>query len=610
MGSAIDIPSPPLPPPLPEGDPADAETAARRWAFAANVIEAQQDYSSGAAVSGIGESGSTWASPAAGAYVNAVAPIARETGLAYDALTVAARGVTAYADRLTQLRHRHDALHAEHTYLTREVDMLSDDVARMTLNPGHTAATVLATAHLRAIALARQIDAYTQRRSLFRRDIAANETDLSTALHRVTGLRQTSNAIRGGTLADSAVDLRSALDAVHRGAVPSDIDALTSTARGQWWSELTAAEQEAVTREIPEHLAHAGGLPSSARNAANRVLLDRDIAAVDAKVVQRSTRAPLRGLTDRDRNVREIRAAVDRAERESGGEPVTLYDYDPDAFGDDGRAVIGIGDMDRASNVSFSVPGLGTTARTASDGVGNTLALHKEAKASGGTVATVAWIGYDAPSGMSGLLDVAGEEKAAAGGDALAADLRDFAVARDVVSGGGAPGPSLHVIGHSYGSTTVGFAGADGRLAGIVDTVTLLGSPGAGPIARAEDFGIGASNVFVAADDMDPVAHLGAVPGIPYSGVTLGNDPLTTGFGAQRFGAEGASDSLYIDAHTGYFEPGSESLRNLAAIVSGHGDDITHDSRRGILDCLDRTELLHLREGLPGLLRRLPLGGS
>lgn len=41
--------------------------------------------------------------------------------------------------------------------------------------------------------------------------------------------------------------------------------------------------------------------------------------------------------------------------------PAQLYIYDPAAYDGDGRAAIGIGNLDTADQVAFMVPGLGTT---------------------------------------------------------------------------------------------------------------------------------------------------------------------------------------------------------------------------------------------------------
>lgn len=45
--------------------------------------------------------------------------------------------------------------------------------------------------------------------------------------------------------------------------------------------------------------------------------------------------------------------------------------------------------------------------------------------------------------------------------------------------------------------------------------------------------------------------------------------------------------SVGIGSHTSYYQRGTESLENLGRIVSGHGDEITHENRRSTNDVID-----------------------
>ncbi|MDY6809763.1 MAG: hypothetical protein SW127_12200, partial [Actinomycetota bacterium] len=118
-----------------------------------------------------------------------------------------------------------------------------------------------------------------------------------------------------------------------------------------------------------------------------------------------------------------------------------------------------------------------------------------------------------------------------------------------------------------------------------LDTVTLLGSPGASGVTTADEFGIGATNVYVGAASDDAVAHLGgATANTGISG--LGIDPATTAFGAERFRAEGGDVAPILGNHSSYFQIGSESLENLGRIVAGRGGDITHENRRSTADVI------------------------
>jgi hypothetical protein len=66
------------------------------------------------------------------------------------------------------------------------------------------------------------------------------------------------------------------------------------------------------------------------------------------------------------------------------------------------------------------------------------------------------------------------------------------------------------------------------------------------------------------------------VPHLEVGGLGHGADPVSKGFGARLLSADGAK------GHAGYFEPGTESLRNFAEIGIGayravrcaHDDDV------------------------------------
>src|SRR5690606_3169228 len=152
--------------------------------------------------------------------------------------------------------------------------------------------------------------------------------------------------------------------------------------------------------------------------------------------------------------------------------------------------------------------------------------------------ATVLWLGYDPPSGDAMWSQYASPEPAGEGGRLLLADLAAFNAVRTT----GPSGPSVnHLIGHGYGTTAIGFAGADGGLAGQVADVTLVGSPGVGPVTDASRFGLGADRVFVLTASSDRLTWRGAHTPVAIAGPdvrVLGTDPATGEFGAVRVAAE------------------------------------------------------------------------
>ena len=342
-----------------------------------------------------------------------------------------------------------------------------------------------------------------------------------------------------------------------------------------WWRSLSPAERAALLVAAPGVLGNRDGLPVRVRHRANEVRLERDLAGL------RSLRE--RGdLTDREkqvlRNAEAAAAARDEAEQTRDpqtGEPVPvrLLLYDPTAFGGDGAVALGVGDPDIADDISVLVPGLGTDGADIPGLTAHATSVYEAARDAdpGASHASIAWIGYDAPDNIpvrDGLAaDAAGvvrEDLAERGGAALAQAVDGLRASRE-----GEPA-DVTVIGHSYGSTTAGHAAHDQGLA--ADDLVFVGSPGVGGgVDDTADLGMSSQHVWAAANSHDVVPHLAGRGSIDLGllgGIGLGNDPAEDDFGAIRFQAESGSGSE-TGAHSGYFEDGSESLDNLAHIVTG-----------------------------------------
>jgi uncharacterized protein YukE len=323
-----------------------------------------------------------------------------------------------------------------------------------------------------------------------------------------------------------------------------------------WWQVLTSDEQQRLVLRRTAVLGGSDGVPLRVRAAANELRLVRDVDRLTRRR-PRAGRPPwLLG---------SCLAVVDalayaRAQRDPvTGRPMTasLLVYRPAAFGGQGRVAVAVGDVDRADNVAVLVPGLGST-------VGATLrdltaaAARVTGRARAGwpaeSTATIAWTAYDAPN----LLQVVGDGAAVAGARLLTADLRGLRAADQ---------RSVHVtvVGHSYGSTTIGTALRAHRAG--VDDVVLLGSPGAN-VERASQLRVPEGNVWVAAASRDPVSYLDR----------FGADPAHERFGATRFRAEDPARNpvmLGLGDHSRYFTPGSESLDNLVRVVVRETDRVS-----------------------------------
>ncbi|MFD9033592.1 alpha/beta hydrolase [Streptomyces sp. NPDC059567] len=217
-----------------------------------------------------------------------------------------------------------------------------------------------------------------------------------------------------------------------------------------------------------------------------------------------------------------------------------------------GRTAEVLGDLERARRVSVIVPGVDTnlltfqkTSRryTAPAGMAQSLYAAQRRAAPESRTAVIAWADYTAPVGVG--IDAAMGRLASAG----ALRLVDMTAAL--------PGASrVSLFCHSYGSVLCGVAAA--RLPSRVTDVAVAGSPGM-RVERAAELSTRA-RVWAMRDADDWIQD---VPHLAVGGVGHGADPVEPEFGARLLSAAGAS------GHTGYFEPGTESLRNFAAIGVG-----------------------------------------
>lgn len=360
----------------------------------------------------------------------------------------------------------------------------------------------------------------------------------------------------------------------------------------RWWEGRTHDQQWAIFVAAPGAIGNRDGIPSWARDRANTVALDRDLATWSD--LER------RGLLTPEEQVGYANAlsahdALDRmgdALDPVTGEPVrtSLYTYDPSAFGGDGRVAIAAGDPDTADNVAVVVPGFGTDMGSAEYQAARAVDLYTDARSldQHASNATMFWIGYDAPDNVPwghgadrgwDAVDVASEELATRGGDRLADTLDGLAADR--------VGHAAHVtvVGHSYGSTTTGIAATEHQLP--VGDVVLVGSPGAGERAdHASDLQVGPGHVWVGAASSDPISWLGNHGWLNLEDLTdgggLGTDPAGDDFGGTRFQAEvpGHHGGLHLSDHSAYFSPGSRSLDNIAHVVNGQYAAVTHAEGR------------------------------
>ena len=219
-----------------------------------------------------------------------------------------------------------------------------------------------------------------------------------------------------------------------------------------------------------------------------------------------------------------------------------------------GLAVEVIGNLAQATRVAVIVPGSDTTLATfdsrgtASPG-GAAAALAKEARELDprAHLAVIAWLGYAAPATLSPGVLTSGD----AGQGAAA--LRTFTgdLVRD--------GRQVALICHSYGSVVCGLAASNLP----VTDIAVVGSPGmdaASAVALHTT-----ARVWAGRGTSDWIRY---APHVEFLGLGFGPDPMNPAFGARIFDAGSGG-------HSGYFRPGSISLRNLAYVALGDPGRVT-----------------------------------
>ena len=355
-----------------------------------------------------------------------------------------------------------------------------------------------------------------------------------------------------------------------------------------WWKLLSDSEREALINKDPEKYGNLDGIDMASRAKANELVLlgpkdasgqhvpgagllgqaERDLAEAEAAMVGATSNLAALDLKRKQaqNRVDDLRALRDQMQVDG----VTLVSLQPGKPGENVLAALAIGDVDNAEHVATMVPGMTTNCRdSAALNLGYAYNLREAAVKAGAdknNVATIAWLGYDAPPALPDL-SVASTAQAEAGAD----PLRKFATG--IHSWRSERGMDVHqsIIPHSYGSTTAGIAmrsiGKD-----VVNDFAYTGSPGAG-VASVGTLGVDKDHVWVSA-----VPHHDAVQGIGTDG-DFGLDPKTLkGIGHLSGDASGAKGySTYslnpVANHSSYFvapEPGKENhaLNDLGEVIA------------------------------------------
>ena len=360
-----------------------------------------------------------------------------------------------------------------------------------------------------------------------------------------------------------------------------------------WWKLLSDSEREELINKDPEKYGNLNGIDMASRAKANELALNGYFDAAgnripgllekaqkeydEAKAAYEKGRDSFWGSQYSDdegyerllnaKNKLDDLKAVKEALK---GKDVSLISLEYGGPGKNVLAALAIGDVDNAEYVATLVPGMTTNCRDSTalnlSYASNLRDAAVKAGADQRNVATIAWLGYDAPPALPDP-SVASTAQAEAG----AVSLRNFMTG--IHSWRAERGLDVYQTGitHSYGSTTGGIAmrsiGKD-----VVDGFAYTGSPGAG-VASVGTLGVDKDHVWVSA-----VPHHDVVQGIGTDG-NFGLDPKTLkGIGHLSGDASGAKDySTYglnpVANHSSYFvapEPGKQNhaLNDLGKVIA------------------------------------------
>ncbi|MEU5581084.1 alpha/beta hydrolase [Streptomyces huasconensis] len=341
--------------------------------------------------------------------------------------------------------------------------------------------------------------------------------------------------------------LEAAISAWERGKIGGrslpDPDA-PAARLSHFFASLDTKQRNQLAARYPLAVGNMNGAPAELRYRANRIALGQ-ARKVERERMRDKRLSPL-GQQEAERRMKRFGVMM-RPERQ-------VLAFDPMGSG---RMAEVFGDLDKARRVSVVVPGVDTnvltferTFRKYSAPVGMAKALYRAEHSVNprARTAVIAWADYTAPVGIG--VDAATAMRAESGAVRLDSMVR------------GLPGRSpVALYCHSYGSVVCGVAAR--TLPSRVTDITVAGSPGM-RADKASQLGTGA-RIWAARDSDDWIQD---VPHMEVGGLGHGADPVSGSFGARVLSATGAA------GHTGYFEPGTESLRNFAEIGTGAYDRV------------------------------------
>ncbi|MEU6598968.1 alpha/beta hydrolase [Streptomyces flaveolus] len=313
----------------------------------------------------------------------------------------------------------------------------------------------------------------------------------------------------------------------------------------RFFASLTPHDRDRLAHRYPLAVGNMNGAPVLLRYRANRIALEQARRVEHTRM--HDSRLSTAGQQDAARRMDRYASLLTAGRH--------ILAFDPEGSG---RVAEVFGNLTEAQRISIVVPGVDTdlltfqrTNRKYSAPVGMAKALYAAERAASPRTRTavIAWADYTSPDGLG--VDAATGLRAEEGAVRLNALLHALP--------GRAP---VSMFCHSYGSVVCGVA-AHGMPRRVAD-IAVAASPGM-RVAKASHLGTTA-RVWAMRDASDWVQD---VPYLELGGLGHGADPVSSAFGARVLSARDAQ------GHSGYFQPGTDSLRNLADIGVGAYDAVT-----------------------------------
>lgn len=383
---------------------------------------------------------------------------------------------------------------------------------------------------------------------------------LGVLLLRLAGLRARADLARGVQTEHLLGELR------YAAAGPPTVVA-------GWFARLSPAELALLEAHGGTRLGRLDGAPLALRDRVNRRLVAGELERLRAEVdadgwLQRNLGLPFVADGWRDAHEADL-ARIHSLEQLLAADLVLSFDP-----AGDGRAVAAYGDPDAADHVATIVPGISNHLGNLGDTLRSARFLRDAARdRRDGTIATIAWLGYDTPGSLGNhthelVTEATHGERARDAARDLTRFLDGLDATRAAGSRAAAEPAHVSVIGHSYGSRVLGEALTIGDIE--LAEAGAVGSPGMGvdhvgewdlpdgTVVWAESAGTPNPDWILPGGGDDPIAH------VPLHG----RNPDDPAFGARGFDVTGAT------GHSDYFARGTSdgeapmSLRSLAAIVT------------------------------------------